>query len=100
MYVRPDLPSPAISHLSRRSRRAPSEACALYAYSPILRLEAVLFPSFLYTCYFLYKWSSIYLIMYSHDFSMTSVHPYCMYDASALFECVETVFWRKWFIRE
>ena len=61
MYVRPDLPSPAISHLPRRSRRAPSEACALYAYSPILRLEAVLFPKlFLYTCYFLYKWSSIY----------------------------------------
>ena len=66
MYVRPDLPSPAISHLPRRSRRAPSEACALYAYSPILRLEAVLFPQlFLYTCYFLYneQWrSSIYLI--------------------------------------
>ena len=56
MYVRPDLPSPAISHLPRRSRRAPSEACALYAYSPILRLEAVLFPKlFLYTCYFLYN---------------------------------------------
>ena len=52
--------------------------CLVRLLAYIIRLEAVLFPSFLYTCYFLYKRSSIYLmyIMYSHDFSnsMPSVY--------------------------